>query len=630
MSKKRAEFDNNMPLYLFHQGTNFNSYDYLGAHFTTYNGEKAVVFRTWAPNAKSVSVVGDFNDWDKDKNVLTRISENGVFETYVFGLKQFDNYKFAITNGDKTILKSDPFAFHSETTPNNASKLYDLDGFSWTDSEFIKNRTQTYDKPVNIYEVNLGSWKRKKNGDYYSYRELAKSLVEYVKKSGYTHIEIMPITEFPFDGSWGYQVTGYYSITSRFGTPKDFMYFVDCCHKNDISVILDWVPSHFPKDEHGLYEFDGSCCYEYKDTHKNEHKEWGTRVFDWGKCEVQSFLISSAVFLFDKFHIDGIRVDAVSSMLYLDYCRKDGEWEPNSLGTNINLEAVAFLQKLNEVVFLRFPYAMMIAEEATAYPMVTKPTTDGGLGFNYKWNMGWMNDMLFYVKCDPYFRSYHHYDKLTFSLMYAFSENYVLPISHDEVVHGKKSLLDKMPGAIEDKFAQTRTFNAYMMAHPGKKLNFMGNEYGQFKEWAYKEGLEFFMLKYPLHKKLYEFVVNLNNIYLNTRALHEIDYSWQGFAWISCDEKDNNVVSFKRFDNNGNEIIAIFNFSGNDYYNYRLGLDVGKYTLILNSDAKKFGGNGLTKGKNFNAVKRKAHGKKTSIKFNLAKFSALYFIKNNI
>ncbi len=629
MAKKRFLIDNNMPLYLFHQGTNFNSYDYLGSHFAKIDGKDAVVFRVWAPNADCVSVVGDFNGWDKNKNVLTRISKEGVFETYIYGLKQFDAYKYAVTKGNKTTLKADPFAVHAETAPKTASKLYDIDGFCWTDGDFIKNRTKPYDKPINIYEVNFASWKRKQNGDYYSFKELANSLVDYVKKSGYTHVEIMPLTEFPFDGSWGYQVTGYFAITSRFGTPKDFMYFVDCCHNNGISVILDWVPSHFPKDEHGLYEFDGTCCYEYQDPLKNEHKEWGTRVFDWGKCEIQSFLISSAVFLFEKFHIDGLRVDAVSSMLYLDYCRNEGEWQPNSFGTNINLEAVAFLQKLNEVVFARYPYALMIAEEATAYQNVTKPTDIGGLGFNFKWNMGWMNDMLYYVKCDPYFRSYHH-DKLTFSMMYAFNENFILPISHDEVVHGKKSLLDKMPGGVEDKFSQTRTFNAYMIAHPGKKLNFMGNEYGQFKEWAYKEGLEFFMLKYPLHKKLYEYNVKLNYIYVNTPALYEIDYSWQGFSWITCDEKDNNLIAFKRFDNLGNEFIGIFNFSGNDYKNYRLGLDKGTYTLILNSDAKKHGGRGITKGRTFRAVKRTAHGKATSIRFDLAKFSALFFIKNNI
>ena len=627
MAKTRVK-TNDEPLYLFHQGTNYNAYEYLGAHFIKKGKNSQVVFRTWAPNADKVSVVGDFNGWNENANVLTRISEKGVFETYVSGLKQFDTYKFAITYKNKTVLKADPYAFHAETPSKTGSKLYDLSEFKWTDGDFIKNRSTFYDKPVNVYEVNFGSWKRKYDGSYYSYRELAESLTEYVKKSGYTHIEIMPITEFPFDGSWGYQVTGYYAVSSRFGTPEDFMYFIDTCHKKGIYVILDWVPAHFPKDEHGLYEFDGTCCYEYKDKFKKEHKEWSTRIFDWGKCEVQSFLISSAMFFFQKYHIDGLRVDAVSSMLYLDYCREEGEWQPNYLGTNINLEAVAFLQKLNKTIFERFPYAMMIAEESTSYQGVTSPVHEGGLGFNFKWNMGWMNDTLYYVKCDPYFRSYHH-NKLTFSLMYAFNENFILPISHDEVVHGKKSILDKMPGAYEDKFSQLRAFNAYMTAHPGKKLNFMGNEYGQFKEWNYKEGLEFFMLKYPLHKKLYEYNVNLNNIYISTPSLYEIDYSWQGFSWISADEANNNVISFKRFDKQGNVLICIVNFSGNNYYNYRLGLDKGEYKLVLNSDAKKYGGLSLTKGKTFRTVKRKAHGQLNSIKFNLSKFSALYFIKTH-
>ncbi len=627
MAKKCVK-TNDEPLFLFHQGTNYNAYEYLGAHFINKGKNSQVVFRTWAPNADKVSVVGDFNGWNVNANVLTRISEKGVFETYVSGLKQFDTYKFAITYGNKTVLKADPYALHTETPSKTGSKLYDLNKFKWSDDNFIKNRSTFYDMPVNVYEVNFGSWKRKKDGSYYTYRELAECLTDYVIKSGYTHIEIMPITEFPFDGSWGYQVTGYYAVSSRFGTPEDFMYFVDTCHRKGIYVILDWVPAHFPKDEHGLYEFDGTCCYEYQDNLKKEHKEWSTRIFDWGKCEVQSFLISSAVFFFQKYHIDGLRVDAVSSMLYLDYCREVGEWQPNYLGTNINLEAVAFLQKLNKTIFERFPYAMMIAEESTSYNGVTSPVHEGGLGFNFKWNMGWMNDTLFYVKCDPYFRSYHH-NKLTFSLMYAFNENFILPISHDEVVHGKKSILDKMPGAYEDKFSQLRAFNAYMMAHPGKKLNFMGNEYGQFKEWNYKEGLEFFMLKYPLHKKLYEYNVKLNNIYTSTPSLYEVDYSWQGFSWISADEANNNIISFKRFDKQGNVLICIVNFSGNDYYNYRLGLDKGEYKLVLNSDAKKHGGNGLTKGKIFRTVKRKAHERSNSIKFNLSKFSALYFIKTH-
>ena len=628
MQKKSKQIINNenLPLYLFHQGTNYNSYEYMGAHFCTKNGENCVVFRVWAPNADSVSVVGDFNGWDKTKTVMKRISINGVFEAEVFGLNEYDVYKYAITNNGKTVLKADPYAFHAETPSGTASKLYKIDGYIWNDQDFIYNKTTPYDKPVNVYEVNLGSWKKHKDGSYYTYRELADKLLDYVIKLGYTHIEIMPICEFPFDGSWGYQCVSYFAISSRFGTPKDFMYFIDVAHQKGLSVILDWVPSHFPKDEHGLYEFDGTCCYEYKDEFKKEHKEWGTRVFDWGKCEVQSFLISSAVFLLEKFHLDGLRVDAVSSMLYLDYGRKDGEWLPNSNGENLNLEAIAFLKKLNEVIFARFPNALMVAEESTSYPMVTKPTDKGGLGFNFKWNMGWMNDVLFYVECDPYFRSKTH-DKLTFSLFYAFNENFILPISHDEVVHGKKSLIDKMPGDIYNKFSQIRAFNAYMFSHPGKKLNFMGNEYGQFREWDYKNGLEFFMLKFPMHKKLLNYNITLNNIYKNTPSLYEIEDSWEGFKWISPDERDNNVISYYRTDTNGNSIYVIINFSGNDYINYRLGLEKGTYKLILNSNAKKYGGSGQVKGKTFRTIRKSAHGNKNSIKFNLPKFTALFFIK---
>ncbi|MBQ8426564.1 MAG: 1,4-alpha-glucan branching protein GlgB, partial [Clostridia bacterium] len=472
--------DQNLPLYLFHQGTNYNAYEYMGAHFACVDGVDGVVFRTWAPNAKSVSVVGDFNNWNINENLMHKISD-GVFETFVAGLKNYDCYKYAITN-HKTVLKADPYAFHSETPPATASKIYDLDGYVWQDGSYLSNKQPPYSQPMNIYEVNLASWKRKDNGDYYTYRELARELVRYVVNAGYTHVEFMPVSEYPFDGSWGYQVTGHYAITSRFGTPKDFMYLVDKFHQNGIGVIIDWVPAHFPKDEHGLYEYDGTPCYENQGWDRKENKTWGTRLFDLGRNEVQSFLISNANFLFKKYHIDGLRVDAVASMLYLDYDKKDGEWIPNEYGGNYNIQAIEFFKKLNTVIFERYPNALMIAEESTAFSMVTKPVSEGGLGFNYKWNMGWMHDSLSYVECDPYFRCGCH-DKLTFSMCYAFSENFVLPISHDEVVHGKKSLLDKMHGDVFDKFSTLRTYMAYMFAHPGKKLSFMGNEYGQFKEW---------------------------------------------------------------------------------------------------------------------------------------------------
>ncbi len=615
----------NLPLYLFHQGTNYNAYEYLGAHFAKENGIEGVIFRVWAPNATEVSVVGEFNDWNKSKNVMKRISLSGVFELFIPNLKQYDMYKYAITN-KTTVFKADPYAFHSQTPPETASKIYDLDGYCWKDADFIKNKTTSYDKPMNIYEVNLGSWKKNADGSYYSYQQLKKSLVKYVADMGYTHVEFMPVFEYPFDGSWGYQVTGYYSISSRFGTPKDFMELIDEFHKYKISVILDWVPAHFPKDLFGLYMFDGAHCYESEISSRKEHKMWGTHIFDWGKNEVQSFLVSNAIFLFDKFHIDGLRVDAVASMLYLDYDRKNGEWTPNKHGGNYNLEAISFLQKLNTEVFKRYPYALMIAEESTAFPLVTKPVYMGGLGFNYKWNMGWMNDSLSYLSCDPYFRRENH-NKLTFSMYYAFSENFVLPISHDEVVHGKKSLIDKAFGDIESKFSSLRTFMLYMMAHPGKKLSFMGNEYGQFREWDYQNGLEFFMLNFDLHKKLKLFNKKLNIIYKENSPLYQIEDSWQGFEWIAVNESENNVYSFIRKDKNDNKIIVILNFSSNNYDNYRLGVDKGKYKMIICTDQKIFGGKGLVKNKIYTTRRQKAHQREYSIKLNLPRFTGAYFVE---
>ncbi len=626
--KKIIQNDNsNLPLYLFHQGTNYKAYEYLGSHFEEQNGVQGVVFRTWAPKATKVAVVGDFNKWDTSANVMNKISDGGVYELFIPGLKEYDSYKYAITSNEQTKFKADPYAFHAENK-GTASKVYNIDGYTWGDGEFINNRTTYYNKPVNIYEVNLGSWKKKGEESYYTYIELADELVKYVCEMGYTHVEFMPITEYPFDGSWGYQVTGYFAITSRFGTPKDFMYLVDQFHKNGIGVIVDWVPAHFPKDGHGLYEFDGYPCYENQGWDRQEHKTWGTRIFDWGRNEVQSFLISSAQFLFQKFHIDGIRVDAVASMLYLDYDRKPGEWIPNENGGNYNLQAIAFLQKLNMAIFSEFPYALMMAEESTAFPMITKPVDVGGLGFNFKWNMGWMNDVLSYMQCDPYFRSGNH-NKMTFSMYYAFSENFVLPISHDEVVHGKKSLVDKMPGDISDKFANLRTFMLYMFAHPGKKLNFMGSEFGQFVEWNYKEGLEFFLLKYDYHKKLKNFNIKLNETYKNYPALYEIEDSWDGFEWISADEKDNNVIAFKRKDKKGNEIVFVANFSGNVYNKYRLGLNPGTYKILLTTDDKAYGGSGLIAKKSYKTAKKPAHGKSDSIMINLQKFSGTYLVLNN-
>ena len=625
MSKEKTE-NLDLPIYLFHQGTNYKAYELLGSHSGVKNGKKGIYFRVWAPHAEKVSVVGDFNGWNKDLTPMKRVSEGGVYEAFVTGLKRYDMYKYAVTNNGKTVFKSDPYAFHAETPPSTSSKIYDLSGYKWKDEEFLKNKTASYDKPMNIYEVHLGSWKKHEDGSYYSYKELKKELVPYVKKMGYTHVEFMPVSEYPFDGSWGYQVTGYYAVTSRYGTPREFMELVDEFHKNGIAVIADWVPAHFPKDSFGLYEFDGTCCYESDRWDRKENKGWGTRVFDCGKNEVRSFLISNAIFWFEQYHIDGLRVDAVASMLYLDYDKKPGEWIPNEKGGNYNLEAIDFFQKLNAAVFERFPNALMIAEESTAFPMITKPADVGGLGFNFKWNMGWMNDVLSYMQCDPYFRGDNH-NKLTFSMYYAFSENFVLPISHDEVVHGKRSLLDKMPGEYDDKFANDRAFLGYMIAHPGKKLNFMGYEFGQFREWAYEEGLEFFMTKYPKHAALQQYVKYLNSVYKSYSPLYEIEDSWDGFEWISADERNNSIISFMRRDKSGRTIAVILNFSGLDFPKYRLGLPEGEYKMILNSDALRFGGKGAVRKSTYKTAKKCSHGREHSILLKLPRLTCMYLEK---
>ncbi len=623
--KMKSEKKSNLPLYLFHQGTNFCAYDYMGAHIKKINGVSGTIFRTWAPRAEKVSVVGDFNGWEKEVHIMQKISDSGVYELFVEGAKAYDKYKFCITGGGKTTLKADPYAFYSEKAPNTASIIY-KSNYRWKDKEFISNRLPPYSQPINIYEINLASWKRKENGEFYTYREIAKELIPYLKEMAYTHVELMPVTEYPFDGSWGYQVTGYYSPTSRFGTPDDFKYLIDRLHNNGIGVIMDWVPAHFPKDEHGLYEFDGYPCYENQGWDRQEHKTWGTRIFDLGRNEVQSFLISNALFYFNKFHIDGLRVDAVASMLYLDYDKKQGEWLPNEFGGNYNLQSIEFLKKLNSAVYERNDNVLMIAEESTAFPMVTKPVSMGGLGFNFKWNMGWMNDSLSYMSSNPFFRSGLH-DKLTFSMCYAFSENFVLPISHDEVVHGKKSLLDKMPGNIEEKFANLRVFLIYMFAHPGKKLNFMGNEFGQFKEWNYAEGLEFFMLNFENHKKLHEFNKCINFIYKNNPAFYEIEDSWDGFNWIVVEERNNNVLAFKRKDLSGNQIIALMNFSGYSFDKYCLGVDEGEYSVLLCSDDEQFGGKGRGRNRTYYTKDKPAHGAKKSIEVELPAFCGMYLIK---
>lgn len=626
-TKKHSE--NDVPLYLFHEGSNSNAYEYFGSHRKNKN---TVVFRVWAPDAKNVSVTGDFNDWSETENPMKQLKNSGgVWEAEIKNIRPYDMYKYCITAADgRTLMKCDPYGFHMETRPGTATKYYEIDDcYEWHDEKWVEGRNgkNIYESPVNIYEIHAGSWKQYDDGNFYSYRALADSLVPYVKKMGYTHIEFMPLTEYPFDGSWGYQVTGYFAATSRYGEPKDLMYLVDKCHENGIGVILDWVPAHFPKDANGLYEFDGGPLYEYSDPRKGEHYGWGTRVFDFGKNEVRSFLMSSASFWLKKYHLDGIRIDAVASMLYLDYDRKDGEWVPNKNGGNENLEAVEFLQKLNENIFRDFPYAMMIAEESTSWPMVTKPVFSGGLGFNFKWNMGWMNDILRYFSLDGFFRKYNH-DCITFSMFYAFSENFVLPISHDEVVHGKKSLIDKMPGSYDEKFAGVRAFLGYMMAHPGKKLMFMGQEFGQFIEWNYEKGLDWLLLDYPKHRALQNYFKKINEFYKANPAFWQIDYSWEGFSWISSDDKDNSVIAFRRIDEKGKEIIVVCNFTNVERCDYRIGIPKkGAYKIVFNSDDVEFGGEGKGNKGKLKTESINMHGFEQSISLDLPPMSAIYIKK---
>lgn len=582
--------------YLFNSGDNFKSYEMLGSHKVKIDGVDGWRFAVWAPKAVSVRVVGDFNDWNGYDKMLERIETSGVWYGFFTDIEEGMLYKYAIEaeNGE-TYYKADPYAVKSELRPGTASVTKDIsNNYKWGDKAWIsaRGKNSTLTEPMNIYEIHIGSWKIHDDGSFYTYRELADELVPYVKKMGYTHIELMPITEYPFDGSWGYQVTGFFSATTRYGESEDLKYLIDKCHKNHIGIIMDWVPAHFPRDAHGLRMFDGTPVYEYADPRLGEHKDWGTMVFDYSKSEVVSFLISSAYFWAEQYHIDGIRVDAVSSILYRDYSRNDGEWVPNEYGGNGNLEAVDFLKKLNKIMGTEFPNFMMVAEESTAWPLVTAPPENDGLGFNYKWNMGWMNDTLRYMGMDPYFRKDNH-SLLTFMMMYAYSENYILPLSHDEVVHGKGSMLNKMFGEYDEKFAAYRTLLGYYMTMPGKKMLFMGGEFGQMLEWRYDDQLEWNVLEIDKHKRLHQYVKDLNHFYMENKALWELDTSWDGFRWVNEADSENSVLSYiRRGRHAADNVVVVANFTPVERPIYKIGVPLaGEYEVVFHSSAVKYGGN---------------------------------------
>ena len=612
--------------YLFHQGTNYRSYAYLGAHRLRGGG---YVFRVWAPNADAVFLTGDFNGWGDDTPMEKQ--PGGVWTASLpearFG--EGGKYKFLIERSGVRRYKADPYAFCSETGDKTASVYCALDGYEWRDGAYMESRRRNRAEddampplPVNIYEVHAGSWKRHEDGSVLSFRELAQQLVPYVRDMGYTHIELLPVMEYPYDPSWGYQITCYYAPTHRYGAPEDLKYFIDEAHRAGIGVILDWVPAHFPKDANGLYEFDGTCCYELSDPTMNEHPDWTTRIYDYGKPEVRSFLISNACYWISQFHADGIRVDAVASMLYLDYNRPN--YKPNRFGGRENLEAIDFLRQLNAAAFQTEPAVMMIAEESTAFPLITKPDYDGGLGFLFKWNMGWMNDMLQYMSLDPLYRKGDH-NALTFSMTYAFSENFILPLSHDEVVHGKCSLIGKMPGNYDDKFNNLRVLYAYQMAHPGKKLNFMGSEFAQFIEWNFKQGLDWLLLGYEKHRKMQQFVKTLNRFYLENRELWEVDTGWDGYEWIEPDDRDRSVIAFRRKDRKGRELVVVCNFCPVLRENYRLGLPKqGWYVPVLNTDDEAFGGYGFAP-ETVRTEKKPSHGQMQSGLFRVPPMSVCFY-----
>ena len=615
--------------FLFHQGTNCRAYEMLGAHLTEENGEKGVRFTVWAPNAKEVSVVGEFNHWDTRVNKMSRIDDGEIWKIFIPGIKEGDVYKYAIMpqHGGPHIMKADPYGYYAEVAPATASRVYDMNHYEWQDAEWQekKKRTQSYGQPMLTYEVHLGSWRRTPEGNQLSYRDMAEQLVNYAKEMNYTHIEFMPLCEHPYEGSWGYQATGYYAATSRFGAPDDLRYLIDKAHQAGIGIIMDWVPGHFCKDDPGLRDFDGRNLYESDNPQRADNAGWGTTNFDYGRTEVQSFLISNAIFWMDQYHIDGLRIDAVANMLYLDYGRQQGEWQANKYGGNGNLEAIDFLHKLNEAVFREYPQALMIAEESTSWPNISKPVYMGGMGFNYKWNMGWMNDTLSYFSLDPIYRKWHH-DKITFSMMYAFSENFVLPLSHDEVVHGKCSLINKMPGDYWQKFAGLRAFFGYWMAHPGKKLLFQGGEFGQFVEWKWDTSLDWHLPeKYEMHTKMLEFSKNLNKFYVENKEFWQVDFDWGGFEWIDCDNADDSMLSFIRRADDGEFVIAICNFTPAVRHGARFGVPkAGVYEEVFNSDAAEFGGSNVLNDNDIPSQEVPWNNKAQSIKETVPPLATIY------
>ena len=618
--------DERSPLRLFSDGDAVRAYDFLGAHFINLDGRNGVIFRVWAPNAITVSLVGDFNNWNQKANYMYKIG-GGVWELFIENLNEFAVYKFCIETVDHTnILKSDPFAFHCQTRPENASMVFNTNQYVWHDSYWMENRqnTSSPDKPMNIYEIHAGSWKKYPDGNYFNYQKMADELIPYLKEMNYTHVQLMPLMEYPYDPSWGYQTTGYFAATSRYGTPCDLMALIDRCHMEGIGVIMEIVPSNFPKDDYGLYKFDGTCLYEDNNPKKGQRDSWGTCLFNFQRYEVISFLISAVMFWFDKYHIDGMRIGAVSSMLYLDYGKKDGEWVPNRFGGNENLEAIDFIKRLNKAVHMYHPSALTFAEENTSWPKLTLPIEEGGLGFDYKWNMGWMNDTLHYMSLDPLWRPFNH-DNLTFSFFYAFSERFILPISHDEVAHGKGSLISKMPGDYDSKFAGVRTFITYMYAHHGKKLVFMGCEIGQFDEWDSDSGIQWDLLKFEKHNALYTFFKAINKFYIEHKPLYELDNTPKGFEWIHRNDYTQSVIAFRRTDSDGNEIIAVCNFQPTVHENYMIGVPrFGEYEEIFNSDLTEFGGTGVSNTGTLTTVPMKIHGYKQGLSLTLPPLGVIY------